>query len=666
MAKVLVVDDEQSVQQVLRSFLEIDGHHVLTAGNYDEALFQLAEGEADLVVTDVVLGKKTGLEILNVVNDQRPNTPVIVITGQPTLETAATCVRSGAFDLLQKPLDRRDFINATHRAIREGRRRKKLGALTVENRRHRRTLGQKVERQNVEIERATKALIKSEHRYSSLVAAVPEIILEFDKDYRCIWYNDVAQRFYGDHIYNKHLYDLSAIEDEKENLKNRISSMPRGSQAFLQIKCHTTRKDGTDRWVSWRIKPLHKSSGEFYGVLATARDITEMANLEDQVRQKAKLETIGQLAGGVAHDFNNMLGAILAQSNLLQRIMPQSQQVTQSLGSIETGVLRAKELTDKLLGFAQCGKTKNCPFDIHKVVEEVTNLLNRTLDKRIVLCTNLKASRSTIFGDPSQLYQVILNLVINSRDAILERFQENPNPNLCGTINIATSLVDSLDYTSPTSMSSFIRISIHDNGCGIPRDVEQKIFEPFFTTKKDNGNSGMGLAMVYGIITNHDGYISVTSLPEMDTAFFIHLPVAAKEIEITKPEAIPIIKPGKSSILLIDDEELVRSSLSALLRSIGYQTFCAGNGDEALSVYQSALKDIDLVILDLMMPGLQVSSCIKRLKTTKPSIKILLTSGYGLNDKSQEILTEAADGFIQKPCDLSELSKIIATTLSGS
>ncbi len=439
--------------------------------------------------------------------------------------------------------------------------------------------------------------------------------------------------------------------------------MSKSSQGFVQLKCHTLRKDREERWISWTIKPLYKVSGDYYGLLATARDITEMARLEEQVRQKAKLETIGQLAGGVAHDFNNILGAILAQSNLLGLLGASTPTSKQAIEIIENGVFRAKELTDKLLGFAQCGKTKNTPLDVHSIIEEVTSLLKRTLDKRIDISTFLRADNSVIFGDPSQIYQVILNLTINARDAIKHKFSDQPTPLMAGEIKIETTLIQGSDLTSNHSKDKYLRIYVTDNGTGISKDIRERIFEPFFTTKKSSGNSGMGLAMVYGIINNHEGFINLKSSLCYGTSFFIDLPLAERSTKVESILKNPEITIGKGNILLIDDEDLVRSSLSALLRSIGYQTFCAASGDEALAVYQEVLADIDLVILDLMMPGVDVSTCIKRLKASKPNLKILLTSGYGLNEKAESLMNGDADGFIQKPCGIAELSQLISSKI---
>ncbi len=662
MARVLVVDDEQTVQYVLKSFLETDGHQVLTAANFDDAVTELKREPADLVVTDVVLGKRTGLDILTLVKEEQPQTPVIVITGQPTVDTATRCVRAGAFDLLQKPLEHDNFIDATRRAIKEGRRQKRIGTLALENRRHRRLLGEQVERKNFEIERATKALIRSEQRYRMLVEAVPEIILEFDKKFRCIWYNEVALRFFGESLYNKPIEFFSSANQQKRELTEKVKLLQSRPLEAVPFKFHARRGDGENRWTSWTIKSLVKPSGEIYGFLATARDITDIARLEEELRRKAKLETIGQLAGGVAHDFNNMLSGIMAQTHVLQRLKNHDPAVCDSMRIIESCVSRAKELTSKLLGFAQCGKTKNCPFSIHEIVKEVVTLLERTLDKKIAITTNLQASLDTVYGDPTQIYQVILNLCVNSRDAILERFNQEPHPEQKGIIQISSRLEPKPFDEDGTKSTQKIIIEVSDDGCGIPAELKDRIFEPFFTTKKQLGNSGMGLAMVYGIVSNHDGTVKAENRTPLGSKFSVSLPItkelAVGNTEIERPSA-PVAK-SKGTVLLIDDEDLVRSSMAALLRSLGYETFCATSGDEAIEIYKTAINMFDVVILDMMMPGMSVENCVRKLKELRPELQIVLTSGYGLSDLAARLMSTGVDSFLQKPCPISDLSETLS------
>ena len=291
-------------------------------------------------------------------------------------------------------------------------------------------------------------------------------------------------------------------------------------------------------------------------------------------------------------------------------------------------------------------------------------LLNRTLDKRIAIKVELTPSQNTVMGDPNQIYQVILNLAINARDAIMEKFLKKPEPSMSGEIIITTEVAKHLNYNHASLGVRHIRVSVKDNGCGFSKNIEKKIFEPFFTTKKQNGNSGMGLAMVYGIVASHNGLMNVSSKENSGTTFQIHLPLSVAEIKEEIPEEIVTIEQQQGTILLIDDEELVRSSISTLLRSMGYQTFCAGSGTEALAVYESVLNSIDLVVIDLMMPGIDIQSCLRRLRSAKPTIKILLTSGYGLREDTQQLVKESADGFIQKPFKLNDFSKLIRATLA--
>jgi PAS domain S-box-containing protein len=279
-AKILLVDDENAVQETLKKYLQIDGHEVHTASNYNSAISWLKSQTADLIVTDVILGNKTGLDLLRMAKEHQPGTPVIVITGQPSLNTATLCVKDGAFDLLEKPLEQSDFIDATRRAIKKRRRRKREESLHLKSKEVRHNLEKQLLKKDITLDRTLKDLIKSEQKYRTLVEAIPEIIMELDRHFKCIWYNSVASGFYGRTLYNRSILSLCPTGEARINLDINLNYIEQsdGSSAFF--KFYSTRHDGTPRLLSWIIKPLNKPSGEIYGYMATARDITESIKIK--------------------------------------------------------------------------------------------------------------------------------------------------------------------------------------------------------------------------------------------------------------------------------------------------------------------------------------------------------------------------------------------------
>lgn len=285
MAKILLVDDEAAVQDTLRAYLEVEGHEVHTAENYDSAINCLNSDQVDLIVTDVILGKRTGLDILKAAKKSQPETPVIVITGQPSLNTASLCVKDGAFDFLEKPLSQSDFIDATRRAIKNIRRVKRQESLNTRSKVARHFLGKELTKRNTENELLIKELIKSEKKYRMLVETLPEIIFELDKHFRVIWYNEIALQFFGFTLYNRSLLSFSISDSEQSETIAKLCLEDLSTNNPLLFKFRALNKSGEERILSWAIKTLNKPSGEVYGFIATGRDITERQRAESEFKK---------------------------------------------------------------------------------------------------------------------------------------------------------------------------------------------------------------------------------------------------------------------------------------------------------------------------------------------------------------------------------------------
>lgn len=270
MAKVLLIDDEQSVEATLRSYLEVEGHEVISATNFDSAVNWIKQDKADLIITDVILGKKTGLDVLREAKKSQPETPVIVITGQPSIQTATRCVKDGAFDFLEKPLSPDDFIDATRRAIKISNRAKRQISLKDKNKEKRKFLGKLLKQKNWEIDRTLKELIKSEDKYRSLISAVPELILEVDNNFKCTWYNDVAKEFFGHSLYNHPFQLLAYPGEDRIILANKLEFLDDVNEPIsFKFKC--VNGDNCVHEIAWLMTALRNPSGIRYGYLLTGR-----------------------------------------------------------------------------------------------------------------------------------------------------------------------------------------------------------------------------------------------------------------------------------------------------------------------------------------------------------------------------------------------------------
>jgi signal transduction histidine kinase/CheY-like chemotaxis protein len=386
---------------------------------------------------------------------------------------------------------------------------------------------------------------------------------------------------------------------------------------------------------------------------------SEKLRLESQLLQSQKLEAIGTLAGGVAHDFNNLLAGILGYAGLLKVQIDPKDDRHRAVETIERAAERAAELTRQLLGFARKGKMQQTRVDLHETIEEVFNLLGRTIDKSIEVVRSLDARSACVLGDPSQLQQIILNLAVNARDAMPEG----------GSLKIETRDVemderDCRQYPE-AAPGRYVTLLVSDTGRGIPPENRDRIFEPFFTTKPKGEGSGMGLAMVYGIVKSHGGFISVYSEPGVGSTFRVFLPLASESVaEAPPPRTEGPPARGSGRILVIDDEEIVRDMTSDLLESLGYDVVTARDGREGLEVYEAMSATIDLAIVDMIMPRMGGRDCFRGLKRLNPDVRVILSSGYGHNEAAQEILDEGARAFVQKPYQVRELSRLVADALN--
>ena len=425
------------------------------------------------------------------------------------------------------------------------------------------------------------------------------------------------------------------------------------------------RKDGSLYREEATISPVRDGNGRITNFVGVKRDVSKEVALESQLRQAQKMEAIGTLAGGIAHDFNNLLTGILGYASFMRSAPDDPKQVGEAAAVIEKAAQRAADLTRQLLGFARGGKHQNVPVDLHRTIDEVMDLLKRTIDKNIRMEQCFEAPVARALGDPGQMQQVMLNLALNARDAL-------PHG---GCILFRTDVVDRDERVSANGETSpagcYVRIRVEDNGCGIPQHELERIFEPFFTTKEHGrgtggtGGTGMGLAMVYGIVHNHGGFIEVSSEVDRGSTFDVYLPIYAEGPPAEKPAPRRTIPRGSGRILLVDDEELVRNVAAQILGKLGYRVDTASDGLQAIESYRATNRGFDLVILDMIMPEMGGWDCFHGLKKIDPDVRAILSTGYGMDGMAQRILDEGMLGFVQKPYRASDLARVVASVLAN-
>lgn len=380
-------------------------------------------------------------------------------------------------------------------------------------------------------------------------------------------------------------------------------------------------------------------------------DVTERVKLEESLSQNQKMEAIGQLAGGVAHDFNNMLTGILSSvENLENNVKENSNK--RSLEIIKNAALRTRDLTKNLLDFSRQNNSPQRPFSIHDTIKDTIHILKHSIKKSTTLNTELGAPKDTVVGDVSKIQNMLLNMGINSDHAM-----ENG-----GTLKYKTSILTN-DLEKSTAIE-MIRIEIMDTGCGIPEKVIDKIFNPFFTTKKQGEGTGLGLASTYAIVKQHFGRINVKSIVDEGTVFTIDLPLV-ENVEIKKEEKSDILSINGRTILIIDDEEMLLEAASQMVERLGAKVITAQNGEEGLKKYTDRMDEIDLVLLDMRMPLMDGPECFYKLKEINPEVRVVVSSGFSKEGTVEKMEESGLSGFVNKPYRKVELHSALSSVLNN-
>ena len=386
---------------------------------------------------------------------------------------------------------------------------------------------------------------------------------------------------------------------------------------------------------------------------------TQRKRLEDQLRHAQKMESIGTLAGGVAHDFNNLLTAIIGNAQLaIAHVQPQDA-LHERLIEIENSARRAAELTRQLLIFSRRERLEPKPINLNDTIRQFTKMLCRIIGEDIELRFQPSAELSTVFADPGQMEQVLMNLVCNARDAM-------PGG---GELTIETNniVVDEVHVRAHpcANRGTHVQISVTDTGAGMDADTQQHIFEPFFTTKEVGKGTGLGLALVYGIINQHEGVIEVSSEVGRGTTFKICLPAQAEVVKDAVQESQPILRGGAETILVAEDEESLQRLLKGMLTGLGYKVILTRDGEKAVEAYSSNHNQIDLVILDMVMPRMGGREAYEHIRTLRNDVPVIFMTGYSAEIAQTRSVIETGAVFIQKPYGIAALSHKVREALDA-
>ena len=496
---------------------------------------------------------------------------------------------------------------------------------------------------------AEKELKESEERYRTFVesasfgfaiCAVP--------GGRFIHLNEAACRMFGydmDRVDDLTVWDL-IHPDEHAHLRGRMRAKESGRVPYSSTEIYTgLRRDGT--FIRFRINAAPIPYLGTRVMQCILMDVTELEQLERQFQQAQRMEAVGTLAGGIAHDFNNLLMGILGNISLMLMTRGENDRDSERLRSMERYVLRGSDLTKRLLGFARGGKYETRSIDLGEFVQRSLEMFSQTR-KELRVRFAAQEGLWAVEVDHGQMEQVLLNLFVNA-------WQAMPNGGDL-SVECRNALLGAGEAGPERVMPGrFVSVTVRDTGIGMDRATRERIFDPFFTTKERGIGTGLGLASVYGIVKNHGGFITVESLKGRGSTFCVFLPATDKEPERETEEKAEI-RAGAETVLLVDDEEPILEVGTDMLRSLGYRVLTSRSGEDALALYGERGREVDLVILDMIMPGMGGAKTYEGLKRMDPRVKVLLSSGYSLSGQAEGILEQGYNGFIQKPFTVHDLS----------
>jgi PAS domain S-box-containing protein len=624
--RILVVDDAPEHAEMVKNFIHVSGPWsdaaIDTASSYDGALAKLRRAPAyDVAFFDYYLDRGDGLSLLKDVRALGVDTPVIVLTGRGAEEVAVEAMKAGAADYLNKSLLSAETLDGTIR--------------------HALAIGAQERQRRV----AEAALRASEERFRALVENSSDALLMIDKDGIVRYVSASSQRHLGwtpASMLSRSLFEF-LHPDDREFAETRMAEALRLPGSTITTEVRFKHQDG--QWRTMETSAVNRlDEPAVAAIVINARDITERRRLENQLRQSQKMDAVGRLAGGVAHDFNNLLTAILGYCNLLLDDVPQENAMRGDLEEIRTAGERAAALTRQLLAFSRRQMLQPQTVDVNSLISQVEKMLQRLIGEDVELVTALSADLSAVRVDPASLEQVLVNLAVNSRDAMP----------LGGRLTIETANVE-LDSAYEATHAAiapgrYIMLAVSDTGHGMDAATSARVFEPFFTTKEQGKGVGLGLATVYGIVKQNGGYIWVYSEPGHGTTFKVYLPPIESA---TEPRAIDAQEgrakeQGWETVLLVEDEDAVRILAREVLRRQGYVVLEARHGLDALRVAERHADPIQLMVTDVVMPHMSGRDLAERLVLSRPNMKVLFISGYTDHAVMHRELMPGSQ-FLQKP-----------------
>lgn len=620
--RVLIVEDSEDdmllmLRELRRGGYTLDSVRVETSAQMKAALNQQ---RWDLVIADYTLPDFSAIEALKLVQAQQQDCPFIIVSGTITEETAVAAMKAGAHDYITKGNLAR-LLPAIERELRE----------TAEHK----LAEQKIREQ------------------AALLDIASDAIMVRDLEHHIIYWNQGAERLYGwqaaEAIGQKVNELLRSDTGQVSNMMKTLFDQGEWQGELVKIT-----KMGSEVIVEARWTLVRHAEGEPKSILSVETDITGKKQLEAQFLRAQRLESLGTLAGGIAHDLNNILTPILVMPKILQLRQPQlDERSLELLKTIEESAQRGANMVKQILTFTRGTGGERIPLAVAPLLQEVIKVIEQTFPKAIAIREEIPSqSLSKVAADSTHLHQVLMNLCVNARDAM-------PNGGVL-TLSLEPYFIDQTFVQSnlDAQVGHYVLITIADTGIGIPPEVRDRIFDPFFTTKAHGQGTGLGLSTVLGIVKSYGGFVEVWSEVGKGTQFKVYLPIT-EEIFEQPPQGIALPQGQGELVLIVDDDPVIQRTHQALLEGHNYSTLIAKDGIEAISLYGKYKDEIKIILIDVMMPNMDGSTAIRILRKISPTIKIIAMSG--LSSNKEAILAAGASKFLAKPFSVEDLLSIIAS-----
>ena len=635
MKKILVVDNNPILLKLLNVFLQKQGYEVVTAEDGLSVLQILRTFTPDVIFVDLVMPNIDGEKLCKIIRGlpHLDNVILIILSGLAAeMEVdfsewgANACIAKGPFpSMSQKILDLLDRFEEDRNFLES----------------------EVIGTEDVFPREITRELLSVKKHLEIILSSIAEGIVEITSRTKIVYANLEAMTITG--LSEVELLGSDFLELFPDHDIPRVLKLLRKQGKDSKTTEEFTLHNGKE--VSLKITPIRDEENKSIIIIS---DISARKRLEADLRQAHKLEAIGTLAGGIAHDFNNLLMGIQGRTSLMLMNIDSTHPYVEHLKAVEDIVRSASDLTRQLLGFARGGKYELKVVDLNEFIQKSAELFGRTR-KEVAIHCSYQPRIWAVEIDRGQIEQALLNLCINA-------WQAMPGG---GDLFIETEnilLDDNFFKSHKIKPGKYVKISVRDTGMGMDEKTRQRIFEPFFTTKEMGRGTGLGLASAYGIIKGHGGVITVESEPGNGTIFNIYLPATDKQVTGEKKTSDDLYT-GNEMILLVDDEVVITDVSREILETLGYQVMVADSGKEAINIYSQRKDEINLVIMDMIMPQMSGGETFDILKSINPDVKVILSSGYSIKGQATKIMERGCKAFLQKPFNIKELSKKVRSVL---